>query len=136
MKLRQKLALVLATAMVVTAVPVVTFAASNNRPTNMIQVTKGTVLDAKLAPELVVELKDGMTTESSFYITLENAKWEKEAIKAASTTGVSFEALSDTELKVTAKTDMLKEIRIPMLTKVGEGEAKAIIEGTKAVTGG
>lgn len=76
MKLRQKLAVVLASAMVVTAVPVVTMASSTNTVTKLVTVSNESALGSA-APKLKVALKDGFTTTSQFYLTLENSKWDK-----------------------------------------------------------
>ena len=74
MKLRQKLAVVLASAMVVTAVPVVTMAASTSAVSKVVTVSEDTVLGDS-APVLSIKLQHGFTTSQSFYLALENAKW-------------------------------------------------------------
>lgn len=74
MKLRQKLAVVLASAMVVTAVPVVTMADSTNNPKSTVKVIKkddkttGTVLRMKFEDADINEIEE-------FYFELENAEW-------------------------------------------------------------
>lgn len=74
MKLRQKLAAVLATAMVVTAVPVVTMADTSNKIVSSVRViekdnkTTGAALRIKFEDANVKE-------EEEFYFTLTNANW-------------------------------------------------------------
>ena len=58
MKLRQKLAIVLASAMVVAAVPVVTFAQSTNNISHPISSVDGTVADQKEGLSLIMDFKD------------------------------------------------------------------------------
>lgn len=90
MKLRQKLAAALATAMVVTSVPVVTMASSNNKVVRATQVfekdsqiTTGTALKVKF--------EDATGDDEEFYITLENAEWLKdEDIQANKCDGFTY----------------------------------------------
>ena len=80
MKLRQKLAVALASAMVLTSVPVVTMAASTNGLTKIITVAEKAVLDLATAPQLKVKLDDYNSTAGEvFYLQLENATWNKDA---------------------------------------------------------
>lgn len=143
MKLRQKLAVALATAMVVTAVPVVTMADSTNNITKVVTVAEKTAInDATTAPQLKVELDDydkNSTKEEVFYLQLENATWnyDKETGKLQSNgadwvnTDANFNVtvISDTEAKVVVEKGVqsLNAIRIPLLTTVKSGDAKVSI---------
>lgn len=115
MKLRQKLAVVLASAMVVTAVPVVTMAASTSAVSKVVTVAEDKVLGDE-APVLSIKLQHGFTTSQSFYLALENAKWNADttvevtnkagqkvgkltAIKDAKDATVSFEFAEGATLK-------------------------------------
>ncbi|QEH66986.1 stalk domain-containing protein [Cellulosilyticum sp. ST5] len=137
MKLRQKLAVVLASAMVVTAVPVVTMAASTTSVTKTITVANEDPLGA-VAPALNIKLTDAVTTRTQFYITLENAKFNKTndvldaiAIGSANTAnGVSVVATSETEATVVVDpSDKDKIISISLSTVKVTGEAKISVDG-------
>ena len=75
MKLRQKLAVVLASAMAVTAVPVVTMAASNNKIVRYATAIKKDV-KTTTAGYLGIKFEDGANNyEEEFYFELTNAEW-------------------------------------------------------------
>ena len=86
MKLRQKLAVVLASAMTVTAVPVVTMAASTN------SLTKETVkvqedcefTNSSTANALKIKFTDNNDEDETFYLDLDNADWDEDTLWAAS----------------------------------------------------
>ena len=88
MKLRQKLALVLASAMIVSAVPVVTMAASTNAlSTETIKVAENTpFMQVATANAVVVRFDDAPVGENTnkevFYLNLENAEFNADAIEA------------------------------------------------------
>ncbi len=158
MKLRQKLAVALASAMVLTSVPVVTMAASTNSLTKEAMiVTEETVFGtAATAPQLKIELKDYTAQTGSkdvFYLSLENATWNEINGKLAEVdadgnktewtglTGVQVEVVSETEVKVTV-TDAAGStptLRIPLLSTVKDGEAAVTIKtmgsGSSVTTG-
>ena len=74
MKLRQKLAVVLASAMVVTAVPVVTMAETSNKVVSSVRVIEKD--DKTTGVALRMKFEDGMPDEEEeFYFTLTNAEW-------------------------------------------------------------
>lgn len=75
MKLRQKLAAVLAATMILTAVPVVTMAATE--VTNPITASKDSELGNR-APDLKVDVAYDLTSGSEFYIKLEGGKFAKD----------------------------------------------------------
>ena len=56
------------------AIPVHTYAASNNRVTTTVSVAKGTELTDN-APSLILELKDDLDVGDTFYLELKNAEW-------------------------------------------------------------
>ena len=74
MKLRQKLAVVLATAMVVTAVPVVTMADTSNKIVSSVRVIEKD--DKTTGAALRIKFEDAnVNEEEEFYFTLTNAEW-------------------------------------------------------------
>lgn len=77
MKMRNKLAALLATSMVVTAVPVVTMAAKDEvRMSGVVTVTEDTKLNEKTAPKLTIEDTYGDWKKgNTIWLELENAEW-------------------------------------------------------------
>lgn len=103
MKLRQKLAVVLATAMVATAVPVVTFAASDNGMLReVLKVKKDTeFMERSTAGGIEIKLKDAWQgNKEVFYMTLTNAEWNDNTrtamVKALSADGTAVTRLDGT----------------------------------------
>ena len=158
MKLRQKLAVALASAMVLTSVPVVTMAASTNtlnRETVMVS-ENASLTDVATAPQLKIELKDYVATGTAkdvFYLELENAKWSelngKLAVADATgnktawtePTGVTVDVINEKEAKVVVDVaaGSAPTLRIPLLTTVKEGDAKVTVKSfgsSSTVTGG
>ena len=86
MKLRQKLAVVLASAMVATAMPVVTMAASTNSLTReTLKVAKDAeFVELVTANALRVKFTSNTGTDETFYLDLENAEWNEDVLFAAS----------------------------------------------------
>ena len=135
MKLRQKLAAVMAAAMVVTSVPVVTMAASTNTLTreSVVVAEEHTFSDSTTAPTLKLKLNDYTGEKEVFYLKLENATWNKadesNLVDGEGTwkgeEGYTISNISDKELKVTVEADLdeVPVIKIPLLTQVKEGEA-------------
>ena len=140
MKLRQKLAVVLASAMVVTAVPVVTMAASTASVSKVITVSNEDALGTS-APVLKIELKDGFTTGSQFYLELENSKWNKIDDEYVATTvknanGDSIgqvEPTGDTSATVTLNVNPASDEKlfISLENVKVTGEAKITIDGAE-----
>ncbi|PHV70143.1 hypothetical protein CS063_11745 [Sporanaerobium hydrogeniformans] len=136
MKLRQKLAAVLAATMVVTAVPAM--AASTN------SLTHGIVVDQKgetiTGAGLKIEMKDNVdTTGSMFFVNLENAEW---AITGTQTTkvgdlSIEYKTNSKKELQVTIKADgnatAKENFTLPLNAKLTGGEATVSIDGNGSV---
>lgn len=84
MKLRQKLAVALATAMAVTTVPVITMAASSNSLVkSVIKVKEDTnFMEASTAPALRIKFNEVTGGQKEvFYLTLKNAEWTTEQVR-------------------------------------------------------
>ena len=149
MKLRNKLAAVLATAMVITSVPVVTMANTTNKVTQIKENDKFT--DAATAPSLSIKFTNFKGTEDKpevFYITLTNATWNVDALNAwavdeeteasesatasATPTSVTFTTQdSNKTLKVALYEDTLIKnniLTLPCLMNVKTGDVKATLD--------
>ncbi|PHV70145.1 hypothetical protein CS063_11755 [Sporanaerobium hydrogeniformans] len=140
MKLRQKVAMLLAAAMVVTAVPAMTMAKSDFALTNGIIVKeKDKTIDQNA--NLKITLKDALTasptTSSIFFVNLANAKWEDTGkTETTIATGVTIKKNNDTELQVNVKTNLAKEaeIFVPLNgVKVTGGDATIAVDGNGTV---
>ena len=154
MKLRQKLAVVLASAMVMTAMPVVTMADSVNTLVKETTVVNEDHIFANSsnAPYIKVKLSDYDTDSSKnevFYLTLDNAEWHynantKQLIDGDGewkATNVAVQVMSKKVLKVTVNTGLGAEpiVRIPLLTQVDSGDAVVTVDpmgGHSSVTKG
>ena len=137
MKLRQKLAMVLAAAMVVTAVPVTTMAKSTNEMSKSISAVEGTVLK-KGNVYLNVDIEGTSTGNTVFFLKTEAFEFDKdEYTTAGQTTGVyvegnvKVEILSTTEARVTV-TDA-EVARIPVAGTVKKGTPAIIVDGQDTV---
>lgn len=156
MKMRKKLAAVLAAAMIASVMPMTTFAASTNRLTkDNVHIKKDTELTTANGVELVVQMKDGdeFTSPEIFYLKLEDAEWSSiEKIAAGfhgdgftvaavpndtdarevSKSGVTFIVRRDNkkELAVMAvgTIDDTKQIRIPVRAKVTGDEPTVTVD--------
>jgi hypothetical protein len=136
MKLRQKLAAVLATAMIMTSVPVVTMAASDNSLTHGIIVGKED--DVISAGGLKIEMKDAVdTTGAMFFVNLGNAEWTP-ADQTITVGGVEvqYKTNGKKELQVivkatadTAKADFV----LPLNVKLTGGDATVAVDGSGTV---
>ncbi len=160
MKLRQKLAAVLAATMIVTAVPVVTMAASSNRITKVVKVAKDDIFnDGTTAPQLVIDLEDNLPANATFYLELEGAKWSKDAFKdgdgnyeakevnlatgeltsAAPTSKIVMKRVSDTEVQVKAQEAIAhtENVILPLVAEVtGEQASVTVDTNNQNITGG
>ena len=137
MKLRQKLAMVLAAAMVVTAVPVTTMAKSTNEISKTISAVEGTVVE-KDELFLTVDIEGTSKGDTVFFLTTEAFEFNKdEYTTAGQTTGVyvsgnvKVEILSSTEARVTV-TDA-EAAQIPVIGKVKKGTPAIIVDGQDSV---
>ena len=137
MKLRQKLAMVLAAAMVVTAVPVTTMAKSTNEISKTISAVEGTVVK-KDELFLTVDIEGTSKGDTVFFLTTEAFEFNKEEYRTAGqTTGVyvsdnvKVEILSSTEARVTV-TDA-EVAQIPVIGTVKKGTPAIIVDGQDSV---
>ncbi len=157
MKLRQKLAAALATAMVVTAVPVVTMAtATTSTKREAITIEKDATFATVTTANAVKISFDNETIDASaeeiIYLTLENAEWSNDAFNlaengmtqtkfskngdldtwtATGTNGESltFEKQGDKIMKVNIKNHKKEStLFIPLLVKAKGGDAKVTVE--------
>ena len=159
MKLRQKLAVALASAMVVTAIPVVTVASSTNAVTKEVIVSKNDTFNTTTAPQLSMKLDDTLVEETTFYLNLTGSEWSADTFKDASgawiaqTINATGNIVSDgtelLEIKPTSKTELQVKvltgktvaagttIKVPLLVKVtGEEAAVSIDPNNQLVTKG
>ena len=126
MKLNQKLAVVLASAMVMSAVPVVTMAASTNSLTKeTLKVAEDTVTTSN---SLKVDFKDNNGEKEAFYLKLTNSTWAKEEVEKynAKNTGITYEYQNPTTVKVTVSAEALAKSTtqtLPILATVTGGDA-------------
>jgi hypothetical protein len=136
MKLRQKLAAVLATAMIMTSVPVVTMASSDNSLTHGIIVGKED--DVVNAGSLKIEMDDVVdTTGSMFFVNLENAEWTPvDTTKTVDGVKIDYKTNGKKELQVTvaAVTDTAKaDFTLPLDVTLTGGDATVAIDGNGTV---
>ena len=124
MKIRQKMAMLLAAAMAFTAVPMVTMAKSDNSLTKGITVAKK---DAKVtAASVRIEMKDAMSTTSVIFVNLANAKWD-----VIPTNGGAFTYAknNDHELQVTIAGGTQVNFDIPLRVELTGGDATVAVDG-------
>ena len=149
MKLRQKLAVVLASAMAVTAVPVVTMAASTNSLTKETLKVKKEIgfYEASTANALRVKFTDHISGDEVFYLDLDNAKWDEDVLKEAAKASTDFNAVdggyeftsngakvvyerqNDDTMKVTVSglTGSDPIVQLPLFAKTKDGDAKVSV---------
>lgn len=75
MKMRKKLAALLAVAMIASVMPMTAFAASKNRVNKTVTVEKDSVIKKGYEPILSIKMDDELTTRQSFYLNLDGAEW-------------------------------------------------------------
>ena len=134
MKLRQKLAAVLAATMVVTAVPVVTMAASDAYVQKVQQVLENNKEDDFNAT-LVIDLKDAVTTGGELvYLELKGAEFVPND-KATTFKDGSIEEITKDEMtvKINEKVDGKVQITLP-INKLTDDKAVIMINGTNVVS--
>ena len=147
MKLRQKLAVVLASAMVATSVPVVTMAASTNSlAKETIKVAKNDSFTTTSAANAVkMTFKDSQQGNTEvFYLEITNSKWLDLA------DGYEYTDVNRNVIKYTKQDDKImkvevtvnnteKPVSLPLLTKVTGGDATVKVSakgGATTVTDG
>ena len=150
MKLRQKLAMVLASAMIVTAVPVTTMAASQNGFNKTLSIVADQEITSDSGLFLNVEYSDADKEAAAkgdvFFINATDFEFTKEAYDSVdgqghtASTGAKVEWLSKTQLKVTAQDGKLA-IAIVGTPKKGtpaitvDGEDSLATSGKYTLTG-
>ena len=137
MKLRQKLAAVLAATMMVTAMPVVTMAASNAYAQKVVQQEKDKVFDAQLVIELKddINLKADKTTAEIIYLELDGAEFDSAQVSEP-TAGIEIKKTGDKEASVFINKAIGHEnkIYLPIKAKLTGDEAKVKIVGGNVVS--
>lgn len=130
---KRKLAALLAGAMVLTSLPMVSFAASDNRVDKVPTIKKDT--DLTPIPNLVIDLKneDGLAVGDKFSLSFENAEWRSDANPTTEYTvgNLAYRIITKTmlEFKVNSAIVAGDAFSIPMFVKVkDEGEAKVTID--------
>jgi hypothetical protein len=150
MKLRQKLAAVLAATMVITAVPVTTMAATAS--VNTVSAVKGNtlgfttsdsaiILDQANQVDLFMKLsqreQDLVADQRNhiFYVEAKDAEFSEAAIEAAKEAGkfqgATVKYLSKSEIEVTLTG--AENVVIPLYVTVKAGEPRVIVDGTNSV---
>ncbi len=154
MKLRQKLAVVLASAMVVTAVPVVTMAASTNSLSReTLKVKKDCEFtEIGTANALKIKFTDNNDNDEIFYLDLDNAEWNEDVLTTAVEKNAAFEKAeaantwtyavgdetieyerqNDDTMKITVPASLAaqytdKTLSLPLLAKAKDGDAKVSV---------
>ena len=145
MKLRQKLAMVLATAMIVTAVPVTTMAASTNSFNKTISIVADKEITTTQGLELVVDYTDKVNVEDVFYLTATDFEFSEEAYgvdgleikENGQTIGtVKWNSKTELEVKVEAGHDVDK-VNVPVAGTPKKGTPAITIDATGSfATGG
>ena len=137
MKMRKKLAAVLAAAMIASMMPMSAFAASTNRMNKTINVEKGEMLTTSHAVDLVIDMKNNDKFEigSFFELKLTDAQWNEQALADAFNGGTiataysfdvdgnsgsdySIRRESNSSLIVTSLSGIINDFRIPMVAKI------------------
>lgn len=144
MKLRQKLAMVLAAAMVVTAVPVTTMAASKNGFNKTVSIVADQEITTNNSLFLTVDYsdKDAETVAKKgdvFFINATDFEFNKEAYEAAKfeqDTNATITWLSKTQLKVTvtgnesaAAGTKAQTVNVPVVGTPKKGTPAIIVDG-------
>lgn len=75
MKMRKRIAALIAVVMIAALMPMSAFADSTNRVDKVVTVKKDSTIEVKDAPQLKIKMKDDLTTDRSFYLILDGAEW-------------------------------------------------------------
>ncbi|HHX59700.1 MAG TPA: copper amine oxidase N-terminal domain-containing protein [Epulopiscium sp.] len=75
MKMRKRIAALIAVAMIAALMPMSAFAASRNRVQKVVTVEKDSVIKKGQEPDLRIRLDDELSTNQSFYLHLDGAEW-------------------------------------------------------------
>lgn len=139
MKLRQKLAVVLASAMIITAVPVVTSAASTNSFNKTLSIVADKEITTAQGLNLTVKYDDSAVktiangTKDTFFVNATDFKFlnDTNVYTGVEKDGVTITRLSDTQLKVEVKagTNLTgKELEIAIAGTPSKGTPAIIVD--------
>lgn len=133
MKLRQKLAMVLAAAMVVTAVPVTTMAASTNTFNKTLSLVEGTKVTTDSGLKLRMDF-DQSAEGQEFYVDAVDFTFNADEYKKEGAVDENIEVtvLSGTQLKVVVKADV-EEINVPVYGTAKKGTPAIIVDGSDSL---
>jgi len=144
--MKRKIALLLALVMVLSMVPMMSFAASDNSVNRVPSVAKDAELKGPNAPKLRIEEKRvGEFGEEVFRLTLNGAEWLEEELEGINVPGLNIDYSSSSRVtvtvygpEVTTNNSGKKYVEIPLYTKITEeGEATVTIDSRgSTVTGG
>lgn len=139
MKLRQKLAMVLAAAMVVTAVPVTTMAASTNTFNKTLSLVEGTNVTTASGLKLRMDF-DQNAEGQEFYVDAVDFTFNADEYKKEGAVDENIEVtvLSETQLKVVVKDNGddkvdVTEINVPVYGKAKKGTPAIIVDGSDSL---
>ncbi|WP_069999296.1 copper amine oxidase N-terminal domain-containing protein [Cellulosilyticum sp. I15G10I2] len=128
MRIRQKIAMLLAAAMTLTAMPMVTMAQTKNQLTTGIKV--GEKGDKITAATLVItpEAPTPSFSTGTFFVNLTNAKW---VVTPSNTANATFYKNDDTQLQVVVSgtVNSTNTIDIPLKVELTGGDATVAING-------
>lgn len=138
--MKKKITMMLATAMVVGSIPSVSFAATDNHVTKVVDVKNDSELKKNGAPSLVIEASGDHNEKFAFELQLSNAEWSDDVDDWNDFVpdGITLNRITSTEMMVTVDTDDFnaakKDIEIPLITKItgSEGQAKVKVDGTNS----
>lgn len=140
MRIHQKLITMLLVTMVIWTRPEAILAKSMNHMSKVMTIGENTRLGIDTAlesvPQLVIELKDGLTKGDMFYIHLDGAEWIEESlqvviknpvgeIQAETQSVIDSKRINPTQFEISVKQDIPegKSMMIPILAKVVGEEA-------------
>ena len=115
--MKKKLALLLVAAMTVTAIPATSFAGTTNRVAKVVTVKE----DAEIDTKITFEDKGDITDKEQITVTLTNAEWDEDAMKALSSEGATD--------AVAAAKKALDEAKAAKDTAADAKEAAEILKG-------
>ncbi len=122
--------------------PTISYSASNNRITKVVTVGENEILEANNAPRLVIELKDKLQPEDTFYLLLEGAEWavgsavneiagEIQGMTSADNMPrLEITKINSRELQIRVKDEIIlpgASLRIPLHTQIKQATATVTI---------
>ncbi|MEG2303774.1 MAG: copper amine oxidase N-terminal domain-containing protein, partial [Niameybacter sp.] len=133
MRIHEKLITMLLATMVTWAMPEAILAKSMNHMSKVMTIGENTRLGIDTAlesvPQLVIELKDGLTKGDMFYIHLDGAEWIEESLQGVQSV-IESKRINPTQFEISVKQDIPegKSMMIPILAKVVGEEATLRID--------